>query len=233
MNRMRLSNETSDVIPTNREDAPGGNFEREANDRRSTSGFWVNRFYHLSKGWLLRWLISDLSKEGDQKIEDASTGLSRIDSGIGFGVYAGDARLLSDPKNPVAAASPPPQPTPISLTFRSADSTHTKTIDYHVYSKWSNTNSLLEELAVDSVIVHTLWDVNENMQIGSGDWDARIHPGSVVEAWCFDHERKYHPDDGDDSGNSGDDTDGDLDEITCDDGMSRNSSVADARNKHL
>ena len=230
MNRMQSSNKRSDIIPTNTGAAPGGNFEREAYDRRSTSSFQSNRFYHLSKDWLLRWLISDVSKEEGWKTEDASKGLPRIDSGIGFGVYAGDVRLPSDSTHPVAAAKPP-HTAPISLTFRFSDSTHTKILDYHFYSDWTNTNALLDELSRDSIVVHELWDFNENMQIGSGDWDARIHPGSVIDAWCCNDEPGYHPDDEDDSSNR-DDTDGDLDETKGDDRMSWNSSVTDTRNEH-
>ena len=237
MNRMQLSNERSGFIPSNQEGAPSGSFERGADDRRSTSGFWVNRLYHISKDWLLRWLISDVSKEEGWKTEDASTRLPRIDSGIGFGVYAGDVRLPSDPTNPVVAAAalplpPPPQGAPISLTFRPADSKHIKTLDYHIYSKWSNTNALLDELSHDSIIVHELWDVNEDMPISSGDWDARIHPGSVIEAWCCNDERVYHSGDGDDTSNSGDDTDRNEDETEGDGDMSWSSSVTDARNEH-
>ncbi|KAH6875136.1 hypothetical protein BKA58DRAFT_278562, partial [Alternaria rosae] len=69
--------------------------------------------------------------------------------------------------------------------FISQDATTRKLLDYRVCSEWNNVDALLHELALDGIIVHELWNVTEDMQIASGDWDARIQPGIAIEAWCF------------------------------------------------
>ncbi|KAI4941275.1 hypothetical protein J4E91_010852 [Alternaria rosae] len=134
--------------------------------------------YRLSTNWILWCLVGDISKKEAHEIEHLSTVLPRIDSGIGIHLLGGNERYSIRP----VVLKPP---LPINFKFVFQDATTRKLLDYRVYSEWINVDALLHELAQDGIVVHELWNVTEDMQIASGDWDARIQPGIAIEARCF------------------------------------------------
>jgi hypothetical protein len=46
-------------------------------------------------------------------------------------------------------------------------------------------SALLEVLTEEGIIVDQLWDVNEDMRIGGGDWNAKVRPGCAIDVLCF------------------------------------------------
>jgi hypothetical protein len=76
-------------------------------------------------------------------------------------------------------------PDPIVLTFCFQDQTYIKRLDYTIFAAWNDVQGLFDELSKDGITCDELWDVNEDMPVSSGDWDARVRPGCVVEALCF------------------------------------------------
>jgi len=183
---MRISTETSDAgAATNREacsaDDTNYGLGSASKGPGSITTTYLDWCYQLCTNWILWCLIGDISKEETQETTQSSTVLSRIDSGIETQLLRG---IEGHPTRPAVSNSP----LPIRLTLIFEDATITKSLDYCAYSQWININALLHEVAQDGIVVRELWDVNEDMQIGSGDWDARIHPGSVIDAWCSNGE---------------------------------------------
>ena len=198
--------------------------------RESVPSTYLDWCYHLSTKWILWCLLDNRSKYDDQKTRDASQVLSRIDSGI-------EINLLGQNVGHTSSSAALALPIPITLMFYFQDGRATKHICYSTFSKWSAVNALFSELARDGIVVHELWDMNEDMQIGSGDWNARIQPGSAIEAWCFNDKRGYHLGDVDDSSNceSDDETvesDGDGDDTESEYRMSWKGSAKNTRNEH-
>ena len=229
---MHITSERSDVTPTTQGSDTSGNFRTGVNEsvtrHISNYSFHVVWAYHQSIEWILCCLVDAGSREGDRKAEHVRTLLPRVDSGIGLcppGQQDGQSSPSSRLEARLATAS-----TPITLTFHLEDSSTTKILDYRVYTQWTNVSTLLHELAHDGIIVHMLWDVNEDMPISSGDWDARIQPGSLIEAWCFSDVREDDWE-GDSSGNESED---DMEGDKVEDGyrMNRKGSRTDARNEH-
>jgi len=201
MPALQISNGRNDIGTTNDEesrsqDVTNNDLKSPATRRESTPTTYLNWFNHLSRNWILWCLIGDISQQEEtQEIEHSSTMLPRIDSGIGIHLLGGNA---GHPIRPAVSKLP----TPIQMLFVFEDATNTKELNYRVYSQWINVDALLQGLAQNGIVARKLWDVSEDMQIGSGDWDARIQPGSAIEAWCFNDKRSYHSDDIDDSSES-------------------------------
>jgi len=184
---MQLSNERSDAGTTpNQEPRSGTTTDHEAKNvttrRQSITNSYVDWCHSLITEWILWCLVGNISKDEDRKTDDFKTTPSRVDSGVELSLLGRDVSRAFDR----ATATPP---APITLLFHTQDGTMTKKLDYHAFFQWSNMDALLNELALDSIIVHMLWDINEDMPISCGDWDARIHPGSVIDAWCFNGEK--------------------------------------------
>ena len=198
--------------------------------RETIPTIYLHWCYHFSRDWVLWCLIGNVSREEVHEIEHLSTMLPRIDFGIGIHLIGGNEG------NPIRLALPK-SPLPIHFTIIFEDGTTTKLLDYRVYSQWANINSLLNELAQDGIVIDELWDVNEDMQIGSGDWDASIQPGSVIYARSLNDKRGYHADDVDDCSDcESDDGMIESDEDGHDTGseykMSWKSSAKNTRNEH-
>jgi len=180
---MRTSTETGDAGATPNSEAcsetiTDDGIESATKGRESIPISYLDWCYHLSIGWTLWSVIGDISKEETPKNEHSSTVLPRIDSGIELHLLRGDKECSIRPVSSIP-------PSPINLTFMFGEAITTKLLDYRIYSQWTNFNTLLDELARDGIIVCELWDVKEGMEIQSGDWDARVRPGWVVEVWCF------------------------------------------------
>jgi len=199
-------------IPTTDQTATRNNLieneaQRNFTERKSLLKICFAQCREFITEWILWSLVSNSSKEEDRKTEDSRTAPLRVDSGIGLDLLGQDG-YPPHVSNPASLSSPDP----ITLLFVFEDSILTKHLPYTFYSRWTNINALLHELALDGIIVHALWDVIEDMQITSGDWDARVRPGWIVEVWCFsDGGRGGWGGDaeGDDSSESGDSTCGD------------------------
>jgi hypothetical protein len=149
------------------EDTTAGN---EDHIRTSYLDWW----YRSSTEWVLWYVIA--SKQSDRGIDDKRSLPSRIDSGI----------ALSVPADHAAHADPDP----LTFTFHLDDQTYTKTLDYRVFIRWESVGALLDELCDDGIIIDQLWDEDEGMQVGSGDWDVRVRPGWKVDAYC-QHSDQY------------------------------------------
>ncbi|KAF1922005.1 hypothetical protein BDU57DRAFT_526718 [Ampelomyces quisqualis] len=65
------------------------------------------------------------------------------------------------------------------------DQTYVKQLDYSVFARWENVEALLVGLEADGAAIDELWDVREDMPIGSGDWSARVYPGLEVDVTCW------------------------------------------------
>ena len=186
MRKVAISNERNNEEPPSQGTGPVSNSARDADELviepRSTYGFYVNWGYHFCTDWILRHLVGNISEQEDRRTDHVITTPCRVDSSIGLD-------LLGQNDGHPSLPSPSTPPIPITLNFCFEHGKSTKYIPYATFSTWSAINILFSDLAVDGIIVHTLWDVNEDMPISSGDWDARIHPGSVIDAWCFDQKR--------------------------------------------
>ena len=204
--------------------------ENVTTGRDPTASTYFDWCYRSGADWILWCLVSNTSKEQDQKTNEVGARPPRVDSGVGLCLLADDVSRVFDP----TAATPPTQ---ITLTFRFPDSTYIKTIDYAIYSTWSAINTLLSALERDGITVHTLWDVHEDMPIGSGDWNARIQPGSVIVVWCFNDARGSGCIDGYDSSDCESDdemleSDEDGHDTESEYKMSWKSSSENTRNEH-
>jgi hypothetical protein len=138
----------------------------EKTSRTPSFSSYLDWWYRSSTEWVLWYVIA--SKQSD--IVDARPSPSRIDSGIAFNA----------PEYPVQAA----HPDPLTFTFHLDDRTYTKTLDYRTFARWEGIGALLDELRDDGIMTEQLWDVDEAMEVGSGDWEARVRPGWNVEVWC-------------------------------------------------
>lgn len=59
-----------------------------------------------------------------------------------------------------------------------------KKLDFATFDRWASMEVMLKGFEDDDIVIEQLWDVQENMPIGSGDWDARLRPGSEIDAIC-------------------------------------------------
>ncbi|KAF2256501.1 hypothetical protein BU26DRAFT_599179 [Trematosphaeria pertusa] len=88
----------------------------------------------------------------------------------------------------VSSKEPVPPPKPILCTFDFEDATYAYDLDFDVYRRWRNMETLVEELLDSDGLLHVqLWDEKEGMEIMAGDWEARIRPGWEVRAVCTDY----------------------------------------------
>jgi len=198
MRKVQTSRNRSDDETTDRMVCPIDDINDEvetlAMGRRSIFNTYLNWCYHLSTEWILCYFISNTSKQEHRKTDDVIPTPCRVDSGVELHLLGQDIGIATPPNS-------------ITLTFLFEDGMTTKHLPYPFYSQWTNIDALLDKLNHDNIMVHELWDVNEDTRIGSGDWDARIRPGSVIDAWCCNDERGYYSDDGDDSPGSEDGAD--------------------------
>jgi hypothetical protein len=134
-----------------------------ASSRAPPSNSYLDWWYRSSTEWVLWYVVA--SKQPD--VIDARPSPSRIDSGI----------ALNTPEYPVQAV----HPDPLTLIFHLDDRTYTKTLDYHTFARWEGIGALLDELCNDGIVAEHLWDVDEGMEVGIGDWEARVRPGWKVE----------------------------------------------------
>ena len=151
-----------------------GLFQRveDATDTPTCSSYF-DWWYRSSTEWVLWYVIA--AKQPD--VIDPRPSPSRIDSGIALSSPGYQHRTLQ--------ATPP---NPLTLTFHLDDRTYTKTLDYHAFVRWEGVGALLDELCEDGILVNQLWDVEEDMEVGSGDWEARVRPGWNVNVWCSQSE---------------------------------------------
>jgi hypothetical protein len=175
------------------EDTTAGN---EDHIRTSYLDWW----YRSSTEWVLWYVIA--SKQSDRGIDDKRPLPSQIDSGI----------ALSVPTDHAAHA----YPDPLTFTFHLDDQTYTKTLDYRVFIRWESVGALLDELCDDGIIIDQLWDEDEGMQVGSGDWDVRVRPGWKVDVYC-QYSDQYDRTSDWVSGYESDDSDGEEDKNENDD----------------
>lgn len=225
---MRISTERSDTGATpNREagspEKTDDGIESAAIGCESKPTGYLDWCYYLSTNWILWCLTGEISKEEAHENEHLSTVLPRIDSGVGFHLLGGDEGYSIRPE----VLKPPLH---IDFKFIFQDVTTTQLVDYRVYSEWINVDALLHELAQDGIVVHELWNVTEDMQIASGDWDARIQPGSAIEARCFHDAQSDAWEEDSSESEFEDEMDGDS--VGSDYRMSRRGWVIDDRSSH-
>jgi len=73
---------------------------------------------------------------------------------------------------------------PLMLNLCMDDGTYVKGLDFTTFAHWDNMQTILNDLEKDGMVVEELWDVHEDMRVGSGDWDARVRPGLEIDAMC-------------------------------------------------
>jgi hypothetical protein len=176
------------------EDTTAGNEEQICTPLPCSS--YLDWWYRSSTEWVLWCVIA--SKQSDRGIHDKRTLPSRVDSGIALNVLDQSA------------------PDPLSFTFHLDDRTYTKTLDYQAFVQWDGVSALLDELYDDGIMVNQLWDVNEYMEVGSGDWEARVRPGWKVDVYC-QHSDQCEPTSDWISDYESDDSDGEEDKNDNDD----------------
>jgi hypothetical protein len=158
----------------------------------------VNWCYRASTHYLLPlWYTANTTaKQAFHKPDEETPPPSRIDSGTDVGI--GDKSSKTWPRR-----HGPTGPAPITLLFHFSDSASPsiKLLPYRTFCKWTSLYALLKEWKQDGVVVSDLWDVEENMLVLSGDWDAWVRPGWVVELRCCNDESGYfgRGEDGDDA----------------------------------
>jgi hypothetical protein len=157
-------------------------------------------WYRSSTEWVLWYVIA--SKQPDPDLHVAGQSPSRIDSGI----------ALSVPKYDAA----PRDPDPLTFTFHLDDRTYTKTLVYEAFVGWASVDALLDELNDDGIIVYQLWDVTEDMEVNSGDWEARVRPGWKLDMYCQHSDHYERPSDCISDDYESDDSDGEEDEDQSD-----------------
>lgn len=91
-------------------------------------------------------------------------------------------------EKPLSQLLPPDH---ILLIIEFEDCAYTKRLEFEVFKRWDIMEDLIKELWKDGIMVEGLWDELENMEIQSGDWEARVRPGWIVRASCFDFDEKY------------------------------------------
>jgi hypothetical protein len=114
---------------------------------------------------------------------------NRVDSGIDLNILNPRGSDPSTPvheQGPIAVEKKPIHFKPLALTFHFHDRIFTKTLNYQIFSRWENVAELFAELGRDGISVHHLWEGGDDMQIGSGDWEARVRPGCEVDVWCYE-----------------------------------------------
>jgi hypothetical protein len=155
--------------------------------RASSCTSYLDSWYRSGAEWAL-WCVLE-SKKPQAQVTAIKPTPNRIDSGIDLNVLS---HRVSDSSTPVHEQDPatiikkPKDPKPLSLTFHFHDRIFTKTLDYRIFSRWENIAELLAELGRDGISVHHLWEGGDDMQIGSGDWEARVRPGCEVDVWCYE-----------------------------------------------
>jgi len=120
-------------------------------------------------------------------------------------VLASSARA-ADEKTPFVRSPP----STIECTFHLNDATYVRHLDYSTYRTWTHFAELLRLWESElGIACRCIWDDCEDMQVGAGDWEARVRPGWCVDVVCsayFDDERS---DSEDDEGCGFEDRDGD------------------------
>jgi hypothetical protein len=76
-------------------------------------------------------------------------------------------------------------PEPLIFNIHFEDHTYVKQLDYSIFSRWESIEALLVSFEGDGAVIDELWDVREDMPIGSGDWNARVYPGLEVDVTCW------------------------------------------------
>jgi hypothetical protein len=164
--------------------------EDEDHNRTPPCSSYLDWWYRSSTEWVLWYVIA--SKQPNPDLHVAGRSSSRIDSGV----------ALSVPTYEAAHGNPDP----LTFTFHLDNRTYIKTLVYQAFVRWENVGALIEELSDDGIIIDQLWDVDEDMEVGSGDWDVRVRPGMKVDVYCqhgYQYERtsdcasEYESDDSD------------------------------------
>lgn len=101
---------------------------------------------------------------------------------------------------------------PLVMNLLVNDQVFVKELDYTTFGRWTNMEAVLKDFQDDGMEFHELWDVHEDMLIGSGDWDARIRPGSKIVARCGGLSASPHDDDSSCSSEDGE-RDWDIDRL--------------------
>jgi hypothetical protein len=201
----------------------------------------LNWCYLVSTHYLLPWwyFANTTAKQAFHKPDEKASPPSRIDSRIDVGIADNSSETWPRRHEPT-------RPAPITLLFHFSDSASPsiKLLPYRTFSKWTSLYALLDEWKQDGVVVSDLWDVEENMPVFGGDWDARVRPGWVVELRCCNDESGYfgrgydgYSDgygDGYSSSEDGDDTSEDACgyETESDNGMSGKSRSKSVTSQH-
>jgi hypothetical protein len=71
------------------------------------------------------------------------------------------------------------------LHLPSTSETYTRHLDFSTYRTWTHFASLLSIFSDDlGIVCLWIWDVVEKMEVGPGDWEARVRPGWRVDVVC-------------------------------------------------
>ncbi|KAF9693640.1 hypothetical protein EKO04_008178 [Ascochyta lentis] len=101
---------------------------------------------------------------------------------------------------------------PLLLHLDLGDRTVTKQLDYETFARWDAMAGLMADLEKDGMAISNPWDVEEEMEVRSGDWNARVRHGWAIKLSC-QYTSEYSQETDSDDGSDRDDDYGRVEDI--------------------
>ncbi|KZM20059.1 uncharacterized protein EKO05_0007536 [Ascochyta rabiei] len=141
---------------------------------------WDALFAQRSQNWARRLLSNDPEANNDVELEKLFEMSSKVDSELSL-----DSPNLVSSEPLIPAVNYTYQEyRPLLLHLDLEDKTVTKQLHYETFARWDAMAGLMADLEKDGMIISKPWDMAEEMEVRSGDWDARVRQGWAIQLSC-------------------------------------------------